>query len=97
MNRQEFVTLLCSPAGLTCLAVGFLSSEGLLKSKDEIEKILVDEQRGGVRLEMTGGRGIHPGCPVQASDIFGVWERYFFFQRCLCRQSKSGVSNRNLN
>jgi len=33
------------------LAVGFLSSEGLVKSKDEIKKITVDEQRGVVRVE----------------------------------------------
>jgi FdhD protein len=33
------------------LAVGFLFSEGLLKSNDEIKKIIVDERRGVVRVE----------------------------------------------
>jgi FdhD protein len=33
------------------LAIGFLFSEGLLKSKDEIEKIIVDDRRGVVRVE----------------------------------------------
>jgi len=51
LNNQELATLLCSPADLKYLAVGFLFSEGLLKSKDEIKKIIVDEQRGVVRLE----------------------------------------------
>ena len=51
LNNQELVTILCSPANLRYLAIGFLSSEGLLNSKDEIKKILVDEQRGIVRLE----------------------------------------------
>jgi len=51
LNDQELVTLLCSPENLEYLAVGFLSSEGLLKSKDDIKKIIVDEQRGVVRLE----------------------------------------------
>ncbi|MBM4447032.1 MAG: formate dehydrogenase accessory sulfurtransferase FdhD [Chloroflexi bacterium] len=50
-NNQELVTLLCSPKNLDYLAVGFLSSEGLLKSKDEIKNITVDEQRGVVRVE----------------------------------------------
>jgi len=51
LNNQELITLLCSPTNLRYLAVGFLSSEGLLNSKDKIKKILVDDQRGVVRLE----------------------------------------------
>jgi len=51
LNNQELVTLLCSPANLRYLAVGFLFSEGLLKSKDEIKKIMVDDRRGVVRVE----------------------------------------------
>lgn len=51
LNNQELVTMLCSPKNLDYLAVGFLSSEGLLKSKDEIKKITVDNRRGIVRVE----------------------------------------------
>ena len=51
LNNQELVTLLCSPKNLDYLAVGFLSSEGLLKSKSEIKKIVVDDRRGVVRVE----------------------------------------------
>ncbi len=51
LNNQEMVTLLCSPTDLRYLAVGFLSSEGLLRSKDEIKKITHDERRGVVRVE----------------------------------------------
>jgi FdhD protein len=51
LNNQELVTLLCSPKNLDYLAVGFLSSEGLLKSKDDIKKITVDDRRGVVRVE----------------------------------------------
>jgi FdhD protein len=51
LNNQELVTLLCTPTHLDYLAIGFLSSEGLLKNKDEIKKITVDEQRGVVRVE----------------------------------------------
>jgi len=43
--------LLCSPTDLKYLAIGFLSSEGLVKSKDQIKKITVDAQRGVVRVE----------------------------------------------
>ena len=51
LNNQELVTLLCSPTDLNYLAIGFLYSEGLLKSKDEIKKIVVDDQRGVARVE----------------------------------------------
>ena len=53
LNDQELVTLLCSPTNLKYLAVGFLSSEGLLEGKDEIKNITVDDERGVVRLETT--------------------------------------------
>ena len=56
LNNQELVTLLCSPTNLRYLAVGFLFSEGLLKSKDEIKKIIVDNERGVVRLETVEGK-----------------------------------------
>ena len=51
LNNEEMVTLLCSPTDLKYLAVGFLFSEGLLHGKDDINKILVDERRGIVRVE----------------------------------------------
>ena len=51
LNNRELVTLLCSPVNLKYLAVGFLFSEGLLKSRGEIKKIIVDERRGVVRVE----------------------------------------------
>lgn len=56
LNNQELVTLLCSPTDLKYLAIGFLSSEGLLKSKGEIKKIIVDERRGVVRVETEESR-----------------------------------------
>lgn len=55
LNNQELVTLLCSPRNLDYLAVGFLLSEGLLKSKDDIRKITADERRGVVHVETTAG------------------------------------------
>lgn len=51
LNNQELVTLLCSPTDLEYLAIGFLFAEGLLKCKDEIKKLMVDDQRGIVRVE----------------------------------------------
>lgn len=55
LNDQELATLLCSPGNLQYLAVGFLASEGLLKSKDEIKKMEVDDWLGTVHMEIEGG------------------------------------------
>jgi FdhD protein len=51
LNDQEVVTLLCSPSHLEYLAVGFLFSEGLLGSKDEIKRITADDRKGVARVE----------------------------------------------
>jgi FdhD protein len=51
LNNQELVTMLCSPTNLEYLAACFLASEGLIQSKDEIKKLLVDGERGVVRVE----------------------------------------------
>jgi len=51
LNNRELVTLLCSPLELEYLAVGFLASEGLIKSRDEVKKLIVDEERGVARVE----------------------------------------------
>lgn len=51
LNGKELVTLLCSPKDMKYLVVGFLVSEGLLKSKEQIKKIEVDEWEGVVRVE----------------------------------------------
>lgn len=79
LNNRELVTLLCSPGDLKYLAVGFLAAEGLLKSKDEIKKILVDARRGVVRVEtktdfsseLLFKRLITSGCGRGAS-LYGV-------------------------
>jgi FdhD protein len=51
LNGKELVTLLCSPGNLKYLAAGFLASEGLIYSRDEIKKMLLDDKRGVIRVE----------------------------------------------
>jgi FdhD protein len=53
LNEKELVTAACSPSNLDSLAVGFLFSEGLLKSRDEIQSIVVDDRGGLVRVITT--------------------------------------------
>ncbi len=49
-NEQELVTLLCTPEHLDELAIGFLTSEGLLKNPEEISKVYLDHQQGIIRI-----------------------------------------------
>ncbi|SNS89222.1 FdhD protein [Anaerovirgula multivorans] len=52
LNEKEFITLLCSPKGLEYLSVGFLVSEGVIKSKEQIKKIYIDEEKGHGYIEL---------------------------------------------
>jgi len=77
LNDTELVTLLCSPADFKYLALGFLVSEGLLKSKQDVKRVTVDERKGVVRVETAADlsaegeavfkRLITPGCGRGAS------------------------------
>ncbi len=72
LNGDEVVTLLCTPEKLDCLALGFLESEGLLGSRDEMTKLVVDKAKGRVWIEsalerkyareMLGRRLVPSGC-----------------------------------
>ena len=58
LNNQELVTLLCSPTHLKYLALGFLASEGLIRSREEVKSILLDDQRGVARVQTDGSPDI---------------------------------------
>lgn len=53
VNSQPLVTLLCTPAELEELAVGFLLSEGLLKSRSSIRKLDVSEKELTIRVDLS--------------------------------------------
>ncbi|HKZ94321.1 MAG TPA: formate dehydrogenase accessory sulfurtransferase FdhD [Candidatus Bathyarchaeia archaeon] len=54
LNQIHYVTILCSPTLLRELAVGYLLSEGLLKSLDEIKDIKFEEG-GKCRVQLRSG------------------------------------------
>lgn len=51
LNGEELVTMVCSPQGIEELTAGFLCSEGLLYSLDDLKSIEVDSELGVVRVE----------------------------------------------
>jgi len=52
LNNEQLVTLLCTPAELEELAIGFLLSEGLIRNRSSIIKIEVIDQEAVVRIEL---------------------------------------------
>lgn len=64
LNDEEFITLLCSPKGLEYLAIGFLVSEGVIKTKDEIKNINIDEEKGHGYIQLKNK-------PFLAEKLFG--------------------------
>lgn len=58
LDSQELVTVLCSPLNLKYLAVGFLFSEGLLKDKNDIKKVVIDDRKGVAWVETNGNTEI---------------------------------------
>ena len=85
VNDQELVTLLCSPTHQKNMAVGFLFSEGIFSQKDEIETIILNENKGVVwvklnkKLEINDnfrkGRTITSGCArgLTFHKVFDDW------------------------
>jgi len=61
LDNQELVTMLCSPIDLKHLAIGFLFSEGFLKSKEEVKKVVVDDRKGIAWVETREGKGVDAG------------------------------------
>ncbi|MCL2150388.1 MAG: formate dehydrogenase accessory sulfurtransferase FdhD [Dehalococcoidia bacterium] len=57
-NNRELATILCTPKQLDHLTLGFLSSEGFLKGKEEIKSLQINEQTGIARLETFEDRDI---------------------------------------
>ncbi len=58
LNGSELVTLLCTPEKIDRLALGFLRSEGLLASLDDLEAIRVKEKEGLVEIDLKNKTGL---------------------------------------
>ena len=51
LNGEELATLLCSPHSLELLAVGFLVSEGILQSRDDLKDVSCRPEQGVVWVD----------------------------------------------
>jgi len=54
VNDKEFITLLCTPRSLENLVVGFLFSEGVLRSLEDLESVSVDVENKQAQVRLRG-------------------------------------------
>lgn len=54
VNSSELSTIVCSPWDLEDMAIGFLCSEGILKDKEKLKKISMDDEKGLIYVEIEG-------------------------------------------
>src|SRR5690625_2761292 len=52
LNGKEFATIVCTPKNIKEMAIGFLASEGVIRFKDDIKSIHVDQSRGFLHIEL---------------------------------------------
>lgn len=51
LNGQEFATLVCTPEYMEDMAIGFLASEGVIQSFNDLDDIWVQEKEGFVHVK----------------------------------------------
>ncbi len=52
IDGEEFATMVCSPEHLQELAIGFLASEGVIRSFADIQQLHIDTDRGYIDIEL---------------------------------------------
>ncbi len=52
INKAYWATILCSPSNLREMAVGHLLSEGILKSTQEIEEVILEEKKNSCTVKL---------------------------------------------
>lgn len=52
LDGQEFATMVCTPADMEELVVGFLASEGVIRKYDEIKMLTIDDSKGFAYVEL---------------------------------------------
>ncbi len=53
VNREEFVTMVCSPEYIEDMVIGYLASEGFIQSFQDIKEIWMQEKEGFVHVSIS--------------------------------------------
>ncbi|MFA9556348.1 formate dehydrogenase accessory sulfurtransferase FdhD [Evansella sp. AB-rgal1] len=82
VNGHEFGTMLCTPADLEELVLGFLASEGVIRRADEVDSVLIDEGKGFAYVVLKNKQGFDPEGAFSKRVIGSCCgkSRQFYFQ-----------------
>ncbi|WP_067850861.1 formate dehydrogenase accessory sulfurtransferase FdhD [Alicyclobacillus mali (ex Roth et al. 2021)] len=82
VNGEEFATLVCTPTYVEDLVCGFLASEGVIRSVDEIESVQVSLWTGTARVQTRSGVALHPAIYNKRyiGSCCGKGRQSFYFQ-----------------
>lgn len=59
IDGEEFATMVCSPTHVEELAIGFLASEGLIRTMEDLADLQLDLRRGFIYVELRVTSSIH--------------------------------------
>ena len=54
LNDRQFVTMLCTPSDLEVLGLGFLSSEGLVRSMEDVDSFSLSDDNSELKVRVKG-------------------------------------------
>jgi len=60
LQDEEFATIVCTPADLEELTIGFLASEGVIRQYSDIRHLTVDESMGYAYVDLVQPRALSP-------------------------------------
>src|SRR5690554_6478245 len=60
VHDEEFATIVCTPSNLNELVVGFLASEGLIRTYNEIRLLRIDTHKGIAYVDLHTNSIINP-------------------------------------
>lgn len=72
LNGKKFIKLLTIPKQLKELAVGYLYTQGIINSKDEIENIILDEENNKIDIILKNKFEIHSEDILSDSGDFNI-------------------------
>lgn len=60
VNDREFATIVCTPADLEAMVVGFLASEGVIRTTADLAQLLIDEEEGRAYVDLHHRSALDP-------------------------------------
>lgn len=75
LNGKKLATLLCSPENLKALAVGFLRTEGLINTSDDIAAFSLNEEKGIAEVETKNKDAIRESFFSKKIDLGSIKEQ----------------------